>query len=151
MSLLTGQIKLSSVPLSAQRLAHLLGAVTLVAGLVFWGYYLRLPEPESSAKPATVSGSVDPVSEVVAAWLGPGDVRLDIKVLGLVQRRNRAVALVAVNGAPPIAVMAGEPVMNGVVLQSIDQERVTLGRGGTLIRIAVPQRADDEAGIVRVP
>ncbi|MGJ7573599.1 hypothetical protein ACSFBX_23945 [Variovorax sp. RB2P76] len=94
----------------------------------------------------------DPAAQTVAAWLGPGQLRLNVAVVGIMRRHDRAVAVLAINGAPPKAFMAGETLMRDVTLASIEPDAVTIARAGIATRIAAPLRPDyGPPGIVRVP
>lgn len=138
--------------LSPVRMAHALGMAAVIAAACFWAYKLRPPTPappQAKAAPAVLH---DPAARAVAGWLGPGQVRLNVAVVGLIRRHDRAVALLKVNGAPPKPFMAGETLMRDVTLKSIAPDGVTLERAGTAIRIAAPLRRDyGPSGIVRVP
>lgn len=146
------RMKPLSLGIPPARAAHLAGALAVAFGLFFWGG--RLLGSTTSAGPAQAMPrmAADPASDAVAAWLGPGDVRLNVALLGLVSGRGRAVALLSVNDAAPRAYVAGEPLMRDVVLQAVDAGGVTVLRAGQSIRIAAPPGAEPAAaGIVRVP
>lgn len=139
-------------PLSSARMAHVLGLAAVVAASCFWAYKLRQPTPVPPQVQALPAVLRDPAASSVADWLAPGLVRLNVAVVGLIRRHDRAVAVLKVNGAPPKPFMAGEILMRDVTLQSIAPDAVTLERAGTAIRIAAPLRRDyGPSGIVRVP
>ncbi|WP_411882695.1 type II secretion system protein N [Polaromonas sp. YR568] len=138
--------------LSPARMAHVLGLAAVVAAACFWGYTLRPPKPAPPQVRAAPVVPQDPAARAVAGWLAPGQVRLNVAVVGLIRRHDRAVAVLRVNGAPPRPFMAGETLMRDVTLKSIAPDAVMLERAGTAIRIAAPLRRDyGSSGIVRVP
>ncbi|THF60449.1 hypothetical protein [Pseudothauera rhizosphaerae] len=134
------------------RMVHIAGASLVAAGLLFWSYRLLGPEPAPAQRPEAIQSGVEPAGEIVAGWLGPGDVRLNINVIGLVRRQDKAVAVLSINDAPPVAYMSGETLMRDVVLRSVEPDGITVERSGTPLRIAAPARPEpDPSGIVRVP
>lgn len=136
---------------SPARLAHVMGLATAVTSMCFWGDKLYPPQPAPIQMRATPVVRGDPAAQAVASWLGPGQVHLNLAVVGLIRRNDRAVAVLKVNGAPPRPFMAGETLMRDVTLQAIGPDAVTVERAGTSIRIAAPSRRDDGAsGLVRV-
>lgn len=139
-------------PVSPVRAVHVLGLGAVIAGVCFWGY--RLHGPQAAAPQAQPSAAVpaDRAAQAVAAWLGPGQMRLNVVVIGLVRRHDRAVAVLAINGALPKAYMAGETLAREVTLASIETDAVTIERAGIATRIPAPLRPDyGPPGIVRVP
>ncbi|MEC5319233.1 hypothetical protein VSX61_09805 [Brenneria populi subsp. brevivirga] len=137
---------------SPVRLAHALGLCAAVAGIGFWAYMLHQPAAQTTTRVDAAGPAADPAGGAVAQWLGPGRIRMDIVVVGLILRRDRAVAVLAVNGAAPKAYMAGEELALGVTLDAIDATGVTLGRSDGAVRIAAPALSDKDApGIERVP
>lgn len=137
---------------SPQHAAHAAGLVAVLVGVCFWADRLYTPRPVPPQAAAAAVLPADPAAQAVAAWLGVGELRLNVAVVGLMRRQDRAVAVLAVNSASPRAFMAGETVMRDVKLVSVEPDGVTLDRAGSLIRIAAPARPDhDPTGIVRVP
>jgi general secretion pathway protein C len=131
-------------------MVHIAGAFSVAAGLSWWAYQWHTPAASALPTPAHAARAADPASDIVARWLGPGEVRLNIKVIGLARRHDRAVAVLAVNDAPPAAYLAGETLMRDVVLQSVEPDGITLRRAGTALRIAAPAYpAPNVTGIVR--
>jgi len=129
-----------------------MGLATAMASMCFWGDKLYQPQPTPTQMRATPVVRGDPAAQAVASWLGPGQVHLNVAVVGLIRRHDRAVAVLTVNGAAPKSFMAGETLMREVTLQAIGTDAVTVERAGTSIRIAAPPRRDDgSSGLVRVP
>tara|TARA_R110002051_G_scaffold144694_1_gene217517 strand:+ start:47784 stop:48080 length:297 start_codon:yes stop_codon:yes gene_type:complete len=94
----------------------------------------------------------DAAGEAMAGWFGSEPVRLDVAVIGLVRKQDRAVAVLSVNGAPAQAYMPGESLMTDVVLTSIESDGVMVERAGVASRIAAPTMPDPgPGGISRVP
>ncbi|WP_447774146.1 hypothetical protein [Variovorax boronicumulans] len=136
---------------SLQHAVHAAGLVAVLVGVCFWADRLHVRRPMPSQAPATTAFPADPAAQVVATWLGPGELRLNVAVVGLMRRQDRAVAVLAVNGASPRAFMAGETLMRDVRLVSVEPDGVTLDRAGIRIRITAPARPEyGPAGIVRV-
>ena len=138
---------------SPERLVHVAGFLAVATGVGVWGYLLFQPAetiaPQDVEMPAIVA---DAAGEAMAGWFGSGPVRLDVEVIGLVRKSDRAVAVLSVNGAPPQAYMAGESLMTDVVLASIDRDGVTVERAGVVLQIAAPAVPDSGVeGIRRVP
>lgn len=149
------RLKTPSFTLSAGWLIPLAGVLAVGGGLIFWGlrlHALRAPvAPAAPSVPAPVR-TADPDGERVAAWLGPGEVRLNVAVLGLVRRNDQAIALLSVNDGPPKPYKVGEPLMREVTLQAIEADGVTVSHAGKPVRLAAPPRPDPlPGGIVRVP
>jgi general secretion pathway protein C len=129
-----------------------LGLAAVIVVATFWANRLHQPRPAPVQTKAAVAAPVDPAAQTMAAWLGPGQLRLNVAVIGLMRRADRAVAVLAINGAPPKAFMAGETLMRDVTLASIEPDAVTIERAGIATRIAAPARPDyGPPGIVRVP
>ncbi|WP_172705290.1 hypothetical protein [Variovorax paradoxus] len=142
-----------SIPVPPASAMHAAGLAAVVAAAGFWGYRLQQLRPAAAPveKAATVLPT-DPATQVVAAWLGPGQVRVDVNVIGLMYRRERAVAVLAINGAPPRAFVAGETLLRNVVLASIASDAVTISHDGVLSRFAAPTLPErGPPGIVREP
>ncbi|MGJ7498850.1 hypothetical protein ACSFBF_00680 [Variovorax sp. ZT5P49] len=137
---------------SPQHAVHAVGLVAVLIGVWFWADRLHSSRPAPSQAPAVAALPGDPAAQTVATWLGPGQLRLNVAVIGLMRRQDRAVAVLTINGASPKAFMAGEALMRDVTLVSIEPDGVTVDRAGTVTRIAAPPRPDHgPAGIVRVP
>jgi len=137
---------------SPARLAHVVGMAAAIASMCFWGDKLYQPQPAPLQMRATPVVRGDPAAQTVAGWLGPGQVHLNVAVVGLIRRHDRAVAVLKVNGAPPKPFMVGETLMHDVTLQAIGPDAVTVERAGSVIHIAAPPRRNDgSSGLVRVP
>lgn len=139
--------------ISLVSVVHLTGFMAVAAGVCVWGYLLTQPvatmAPREFEPPVIVA---DAASEAIASWFGPEPVRLDVDVIGLVRRENRAVAVLSINGAPPKAYMPGELLLNNVTLRSIEYDGITVERAGVISQIAAPVLSDTGIdGIKRVP
>lgn len=138
--------------ISTTSTAHVLGLAAVIVVASFWVSRLNSSQPVAVQARAAVAAPVDPAAQTVAAWLGPGQLRLNVVVVGLMRRHDRAVAVLSVNGAAPKAFMAGERLMRDVTLVSIEPDAVTIERAGSATRIAAPVKPDHgPSGIVRVP
>jgi general secretion pathway protein C len=141
----------STVPPARAMHAAGLAAVVAIAG--FWGDRLQQLRPVTApVEKAAAVLPADPAAQAVATWLGPGQVRVNVSVIGLMYRQDRAVAVLAVNGAPPKAFVAGETLLRNVVLSSIASDAVTISHDGVLSRFAAPTLPErGPPGIVRRP
>lgn len=122
----------------------------LAAGLVYWPQVLRAPMATTPV-PAVAPAADDPAARALAGWFGPGDVPIDVVVSGLLRSSGQAVAVMAVNGAPPRAYRIGDTVAASATLHAIEPRAVVLRRGGQSLRFSVsdPAAADDPGtGIV---
>lgn len=132
------------------RIVHIVGVLLVTSGLCFWGIKLFTSSTEQEQKTLSSSHIADPAGEAVAAWLGPGDIRLNVEVLGLARRHDRAVALLSINDAAPQSYMVGESLLPEVTLRAIEVDAVVLDRAGREIRISAPTWPQPPAnGIVR--
>ncbi|HKS35048.1 MAG TPA: hypothetical protein VJS14_15085 [Enterobacteriaceae bacterium] len=122
------------------HLSHILGAAAVIAGLLFWGARLISSPDAGSATPQARTLAPDPAGENVAAWLGTGEVRLNVVVNGIMTRPGRAVALLSVNEAPPVPYVPGEYITREVRLQSVDSRGVVLNYAGREIIISAPEQ-----------
>ncbi|AYN19517.1 hypothetical protein [Alcaligenes aquatilis] len=137
--------------MSPARVVHIVGALLFVGGLLLWSYKLHRVEPTPVPSTPAVQSASDPASEIVAGWLGPGDVRLNISVVGLMRRQDKAVVVLTINDGPPTAYMSGETLMRDVILKSVDADGITVERSGGGLRIEAPARLEpDPSAIVRV-
>ncbi|MEI2417872.1 type II secretion system protein N [Orrella sp. JC864] len=138
---------------SASFAAALLGLGLLLAALLYWAMALRQPLP---AAPQAASGpaAADPAAQALAQWFGPGEVRMDVEVSGLLRSAGQAVAVMAVNGQPPRTYRVGDEVAQSATVAAIEGDAVLVRRDGQLVRYRVPapRGADaDQDGIVRRP
>ncbi|MGP1614567.1 MAG: hypothetical protein ACTS5Y_05855 [Pollutimonas bauzanensis] len=127
------------------------GGLAALAGAGYWGVKLGRPLPALSSVQAA-SQAPDPAAQALAAWFGPGDVRLDVVVSGLIKTAGRAAVVLAVNGAAPRAYVVGDELAQSARLRGIEREAIIVDSAGRTLRFPTPQRAQPEpAGIVRVP
>ncbi|GGY04353.1 type II secretion system protein N [Paludibacterium paludis] len=134
---------------------HLAGLLAVAGALVFWGVRLaglRAAPPVARAPAPVTAPATDADGERIAAWLGPGEVRLNVSVLGLARQGGRAIALLSVNDGPPKPYAAGDTLMRDVTLDAIETDGVTVSRSGKSARLPAPVPPDPlPNGIVRVP
>ncbi|WP_342325161.1 hypothetical protein AAEY27_10310 [Kosakonia sp. BYX6] len=131
-------IRASFSAVSPARIAHILGVALVASGLLFWGLRGWHIPPRSAASLAVQPAIENPTANAVAKWLGPGDIRLNVVVQGVMIRRHRAVALLSINDANPEPFIAGERVMENVTVHAINAEGVVLDRKGKLFLITSP-------------
>lgn len=134
---------------SARYLVHAAGLLLVVAGVVTWARLLSPAAPPAPALPAQAA-EPDPTANALAAWFGPGEVRANIVVKGLIKSTDQGVAVLAVNDAAPRPYRVGEALTRSVTLKAIEAGAVVIDKAGTSQRIAapmIPQPANP--GIVR--
>jgi general secretion pathway protein C len=148
-------LKESSRKVSPVFVAHVLGVAAVAA---VTGYWVKRLDPPAAPTPVSATAApaalpTDPAAGIVAGWLGPGALRIDIAVLGLAVRDGRAVALLRVNDTPPRAYVVGETLTRGTTLAAIEPAGITIARDGERRQIpapAVPAALRDTSGLVRV-
>jgi general secretion pathway protein C len=137
--------------ITSTGLVHAAGAGLAMASLCFWAS--QWPDPPTPSSPATAQPlpADDGTGQALAAWLGPGEVRLHVALLGLARRSDHAVALLSIHGAAPRPYLAGEHLLPNVRLLAIEADGVVLEHAGRTLRLAAPARpAPASAGIVPV-
>jgi general secretion pathway protein C len=99
--------------------------------------------------PRTQAAEVAPIAYLFGAV--PGADGADIKLVGVIAqgKRGKGVALIAVDGRPPLALRAGEEIAAGVTLAEVRGNGVLVSRGGALQEIRLPAKPAPE-GIVKV-
>jgi general secretion pathway protein C len=113
--------------------------------------------PSEPVRPVTVGDSaprsqaadIAPVAFLFGALPGAGGS--DIKVVGVIAqgKKGQGVAVLAVDGKPPIALRAGEDIAAGVALAEVRADRVVVSRSGVLQEIRMPAKPAPD-GIVKV-
>ncbi len=133
----------------ARYIVHAAGLLLVVAGVATWGHLLSRPAPPAPAAP-TQAPEADPTADAQATWFGPGEVRANIAVKGLIKGTDQAVAVLAVNGAAPRPYRVGEALTRSVTLSAIEAGAVVIDKAGTSERIAAPVLPQPASpGIVR--
>jgi general secretion pathway protein C len=99
--------------------------------------------------PRTQAAEVAPIAFLFGAV--PGADGADIKLIGVIAqgKQGKGIALLAVDGRPPLAVRAGEEFAAGVTLAEVRSGGVLVSRGGALQEIRLPAKPAPE-GIVKV-
>ena len=100
--------------------------------------------------PRTQAAEVAPIAYLFGAV--PGADGADIKLIGVIAqgKQGKGVALLAVDGRPPLAVRAGDEFAAGVTLAEVRSSGVLVSRGGAIQEIRLPVKPAAE-GITRVP
>ena len=136
-----------------------LATAAAVASAVAWGMHIMAKSPGVPAysKPAIQDGGAQQVQtasrEAVARMFGgatptaTGSRDIEgLHLLGIVaDKRGAGVALMSVDGAPPIRVRVGGRVRDGVTLAEIRERKVVLERGGGTVELALPLRGNSPA------
>lgn len=99
--------------------------------------------------PRTQAAEVAPIAYLFGAV--PGADGADIKLIGVIAqgKQGKGVALLAIDGRPPLAVRAGDEFAAGVTLAEVRSGGVLVSRGGALQEIRLPTKPAPE-GIVKV-
>lgn len=121
--------------LPVPRLLQLFGLGAALAGLlVGWTLWSG-----SSSSVATVPQEDAPalVESPVAQWFNNVPAQLDIKVTGLLATAHGAVAILAINDAPPRPFLAGERLAQGVKLVGVEAASIVIERGGVQSRLPI--------------
>lgn len=107
------------------------------------------PVSAGDSAPRTQAAEVAPIAFLFGAV--PGADGSDIKVVGVIAQgaRGKGVALLAVDGRPPLALRAGEEIAAGVTLAEVRADRVVVSRSGAIQEIRMPAKPAPE-GIVKV-
>ena len=132
-----------------------LALVATITGWVLEFSARRTPSepvrPVTAGDPAPRSRAADvaPIAFLFGAL--PGADGSDIKLVGVIAqgKLGKGVALLAVDGRPPLALRAGEDIAAGVTLAEVRADRVVVSRSGALQEIRLPAKPAPD-GIVKV-
>ena len=107
------------------------------------------PVSMGDAAPRSQAADIAPVAFLFGAR--PGADGSDIRLVGVIAqgKRGQGVALLAVDGRPPVALRAGEEIAAGVALAEVRADRVVVSRSGAVQEIRLPTKPAPD-GIVRV-
>jgi Type II secretion system protein C len=122
---------------SAKYVVHAAGLLLVVAGFVTWGKLLTRPAQQAPAAPMQ-SSQADPTADALAAWFGPGELRANVAVKGLIRGNGQGVAVLAVNDGAARPYRVGETLARSVTLKSIETDAVVIDKAGVAERIAAP-------------
>jgi general secretion pathway protein C len=129
-------------------------AVTVTAWMLEFGARRTPSEPVrpvigGDPAPRTRAAEVAPIAYLFGAV--PGADGADIKLLGVIAqgKAGKGVALLAVDGRPPLALRAGEEIAAGVTLAEVRGNGVLVSRAGALQEIRLPAKPAPD-GIVKV-
>jgi general secretion pathway protein C len=121
--------------LPVPRVLQLFGLGAACAGLIV-GWTLWSSAAASLA-PVPREDAPAPVESPVAQWFDNVPAPLEIKVSGLLATAHGAVAILAINDAPPRAFLAGERLAQGVKLINIEAAAIVIERGGAQSRLPI--------------
>jgi hypothetical protein len=140
-----------------------LAAAAALTCAVMWAMHITAKSvgvPEYS-KAVTASGGMESAQgpagrDAVARMFGPatgvvsGAREIEgVQLQGIVtDKRGTGVALLSVDGAPPVRVRAGQQVREGVTLVEIQQRKVLLRRGGSSVELVLPARVSSPVAAV---
>lgn len=107
------------------------------------------PVAMGDSAPRSQAADIAPVAFLFGAR--PGDDGSDIRLVGVIAQgtRGRGIALLAVDGRPPLALRAGEEIAAGVTLAEVRADRVVVSRSGAVQEIRLPAKPAPD-GIVKV-
>jgi hypothetical protein len=123
---------------AAKYIVHAVGLLLVVAGIATWAHLLHQPAPQAPAARVQTSPEADPAADALAAWFGPGELRANIAVKGLIRSAAQGVVVLAVNDAPPRPYRVGETLARSVTLKAIEADAVVIDKAGVTERIAAP-------------
>ena len=113
--------------------------------------------PSEPVRPVTVgdpaprsqAADIAPIARLFGAL--PGADGSDIRLVGVIAqgKRGQGIALLAVDGRPPVALRAGSEIAAGVTLAEVRADRVLVSRSGAVQEIRLPAKPAPD-GIVKV-
>jgi len=132
--------------------------LALAATLTGWALdFIAGRTPSEPVRPVTVgnpavrtqAADIAPIAYLFGAL--PGADGGNIKLVGVIAqgKRGQGVALLAVDGRPPIALRAGAVIAAGITLAEVRADRVLINRSGAVQEIRLPAKPMSE-GIVKV-
>lgn len=122
---------------SAKYIVHAVGLLLVVAGVATWARVLYKPAPPTPVARVQAT-QADPAADALAMWFGPGELRANIAVKGLIKSADQGVVVLAVNDAPARPYQVGETLARSVTLKAIEADAVVIDKAGTTERIAAP-------------
>ena len=107
------------------------------------------PVTVGNPAPRTQAADIAPIAFLFGAL--PGADGSNIKLVGVIAqgKRGEGVALLAVDGRPPLALRAGSVIAAGVTLAEVRADHVVVSRSGALQEIRLPAKPAPD-GIVKV-
>lgn len=107
------------------------------------------PIPVGNSASRSQAADVAPVAFLFGAR--PGSDGSNIRLAGVIAQgaRGRGIALLAVDGRPPLALRAGDEIAAGVTLAEVRADRVLVSRSGAMQEIRLPAKPAPD-GIVKV-
>ena len=134
---------------SIRYAVHAAGLLLVLAGVATWARLLSAPAPSVPPQPARTT-QADPSAEAIATWFGPGEIRDNVAVKGLIRSGEHGVAVLSVNDAAPRAYRTGEALGKSVTLSAVESDGIVIDKAGTSQRIAAPALPQPATpGIVR--
>ena len=135
-----------TIKTGAAPVTFALAVAVAAGGALYWSGVLR-QAPPAMPQPTAAATIGDPTAQALAGWFGPGEVRIDVVVNGLLKSSGQAVAVMAVDGAPPRAYRVGDAVAASATVDAIEADAVVVSRHGEAMRFLVPDpAAGDPAG-----
>lgn len=122
---------------SVRYAVHAAGLLLVAAGVATWARLLSAPAPSAPPPPVRTT-QADPSADAIAAWFGPGEIRANIAVKGLIKSGEHGVAVLSVNDAAPRPYRTGETLGKSVTLSAVEADAVVIDKAGTSQRIAAP-------------
>jgi general secretion pathway protein C len=129
-------------------------AVTITGGVLEFSARRTSSEPVrpvtlGDSAPRTRAADIAPIAFLFGAL--PGADGSDIRLVGVIAqgKLGKGIALLAVDGRPPLALRAGDGIAAGVTLAEVRADRVVISRSGAVQEIRLPAKPAPE-GIVKV-
>jgi general secretion pathway protein C len=107
------------------------------------------PVPVGNPAPRTQAADVAPIAFLFGAV--PGADGSNIKLVGVIAqgKSGQGIAVLAVDGRPPLALRAGREIAAGVTLAEVRADRILVSRSGAIQEIRLPPKPAPN-GIVKV-
>lgn len=122
---------------STRYAVHAAGLLLMMTGVATWARLLSAPAPSAPPPPERTT-QADPSADAIAGWFGPGEIRANVAVKGLIKSGEHGVAVLSVNDAAPRPYRTGEALGKSVTLSAVEADGVVIDKAGTSQRIAAP-------------
>ena len=123
--------------------------LTLSATLAYWIVQWTAPAPRAVSAPPTSERSMAPVSAAASLFGGrsPGSTIANVQLRGVVHSGSLSdsVAIIAVEGKPPRALMLNSEIVPGMIVKQILNKTVVVSEKGAERELSLPAFAAQES------